>query len=87
MLSTLALWTLGCKLRELSMDWDQDGRLLPGAFDGTPDEEDIRYALFNRAPVEWNRLPHFQVGLRRHRPIARNKSSLLTQIRASLRRM
>ena len=35
--------------------------LLPGAFDHAPDAIEVRAALFTIAPVEWNRLPHFQV--------------------------
>jgi hypothetical protein len=51
------------------MEWDQEGQLLQGAFEFPPDEDDVRYALFKIPPVEWNRLPHFQVGMGWYRPI------------------
>ena len=56
--------TFGCKLREQHLEWEHEGQLLPGAFEDPPDEDDVRTALFKVPPVEWNRLPHFQVGSR-----------------------
>jgi len=48
------------KLRKKHQEWGDNGELLPAAFDHPPDEAEVRKALFATAPVEWNRLPHFQ---------------------------
>jgi len=48
------------KLRQKWGEWRDEGELLPSAFDHAPDEVEVRAALFATAPVEWNRLPHFQ---------------------------
>ena len=49
------------KLRMKWTEWGEEGELLPTAFDHAPDEAEVRTSLFTIAPVEWNRLPHFQV--------------------------
>ena len=49
------------KLRKKWAEWKDEGELLPAAFDHAPDEVEVRAALFHTPPVEWNRLPHFQV--------------------------
>ena len=49
------------KLRAKWQEWGDERELLPAAFDHAPDEAEVRAALFEIAPVEWNRLPHFQV--------------------------
>ena len=41
------------KLRKKWAEWKEEGELLPDAFDGPPDEADVRAALFATAPVEW----------------------------------
>jgi hypothetical protein len=50
-------------LSHLWGDWAswKDCPLLPNAMDHAPDETEVCKALFAKAPVEWNRLPHFQV--------------------------
>ena len=48
------------KLREKWADWKADGELLLAAFDHAPSGAECAAALFATAPVEWNRLPHFQ---------------------------
>jgi hypothetical protein len=73
LLSTLAPLALGCKLPGHFATWRAEGVLLPGACDHAPDENNIRAALFKTPPVEWNRLPHFQVGLFGHRSMTRAK--------------
>jgi hypothetical protein len=59
------------KLHEAYTEWEQEGKLLPGAFEYPPHENDVRTALFEIPPVEWNRLPHFQV--RKCRPITHTR--------------
>ena len=41
-------------------EWRDEGALAPGAFDHAPSGREVAAALFTVAPVEWNRLPHFQ---------------------------
>jgi hypothetical protein len=72
--STLAPSALGCKLHGHYIAWSVDGALLPGALAHPPNEEDVHAALFKVPPVEWNRLPHFQVGSCGHRPKIRTMS-------------
>ena len=48
-------------LREKYKEWKDDGELLPGSFDHAPTGAECAAALFAMRPVEWNRLPHFQV--------------------------
>jgi hypothetical protein len=35
---------------------------MSSAFPRQPEEDDVRTELFKVPPVEWNRLPHYQVG-------------------------
>jgi hypothetical protein len=76
------------KLFDKYNEWSAYGRLLPGALEQQPDADDLRSALFRTQPVEWNRLPQLQVGLRGHRPApSQCQSSLLTWVRTSSGRM
>jgi hypothetical protein len=59
------------KLRNYYVEWRAEGTLLPRAFEHPPDEGNVRTALFETPPVEWNRLPHLQVALRGHRSMTR----------------
>ena len=40
--------------------WQEEGQLLPGAFEHAPSGAEVAASLFAVEPVEWNRLPHFQ---------------------------
>ena len=53
-------------LRKKWDEWREDGELLPAAFDHSPDDVEVRAALFATPPVEWNRLPHVCLFISKH---------------------